>query len=832
MLVAPAGYGKTTLARQWLADRPHAWYQGDAASSDVAALALGLTKAAGELLPDVGRRLREWLPTSREPEQEVDVIERFLTEDLEAWLDEAWFVVDDYHLLSSTAAEDLIRRLFGTGTRHLLLTSRQRPAWSSARELLYGHFFELGQSSLAMTADEANDVLATGDAEAAGGLVALADGWPAVIGLAALAPGAINVGAALPERLHDYFAEELFASLPEESRDGLCRLALLPVASRAAAEAMLGREAGQVLAVARETGMFAAEPADEETFHPLLRAFLMQKLRELPGPDVTEAVDRAVEFLIQVGAWGDAFSLISDFDRHDLLDGLLAESIVPLTREGRLATLREWLEYAQRSDLASPYLDLAEAELTFRQGHLESGGVLARAAASSLSFDDPLQSLAHYRAGQSRHLVDDSLGALEHFKSAHVSAKTESDAANALWGEFIVTFELENAEAVTLLDTLERLGIKGGDSIARNACGRLLLAFCEGGVVPPLHELSSVVQLAREATDPLIRSALLRAVAGLLVLGAEYNSALEVVDRALHDAERFHIDFVRPHTLVSRAAAKIGLREFRDANAVLREIQAASRRMNDPYLAANADILRCKLLLSEGSPKAALDAASGVWSRGPTPSRQMEFAVTKAAAVACAGDPRAALNMLEQVVDLSTWLEPQLLFRWARGICSLLLEEENALEEVTRAYVATASAGAYDVFIFANRLHPAILNTLTADETLHEELAAVLLRSNDERRARALGLVLGPQHSEDTYPLTKRETEVYALLAEGKSNREIGRALFISEVTVKVHVRHILRKLGVRTRTEAAVLAARKPRPEELLGQDFPPAQEGSDLRA
>ncbi len=38
MLVAPAGFGKTTLAREWVADRPHVWYRGTTATADVAAL--------------------------------------------------------------------------------------------------------------------------------------------------------------------------------------------------------------------------------------------------------------------------------------------------------------------------------------------------------------------------------------------------------------------------------------------------------------------------------------------------------------------------------------------------------------------------------------------------------------------------------------------------------------------------------------------------------------------------------------------------------------------------------------------------------------------------
>lgn len=56
-------------------------------------------------------------------------------------------------------------------------------------------------------------------------------------------------------------------------------------------------------------------------------------------------------------------------------------------------------------------------------------------------------------------------------------------------------------------------------------------------------------------------------------------------------------------------------------------------------------------------------------------------------------------------------------------------------------------------------------------------------------------------------PLTLREAEVLGLVAEGQSNRDIGRQLFLSEATVKSHLVHIFTKLGVSSRT-AAVAAA------------------------
>ena len=57
--------------------------------------------------------------------------------------------------------------------------------------------------------------------------------------------------------------------------------------------------------------------------------------------------------------------------------------------------------------------------------------------------------------------------------------------------------------------------------------------------------------------------------------------------------------------------------------------------------------------------------------------------------------------------------------------------------------------------------------------------------------------------------LTVREAEVLSLVAEGRTNRDIGRALFLSEATVKSHLVHIFTKLGVGSRT-AAVARARE----------------------
>jgi DNA-binding NarL/FixJ family response regulator len=59
-------------------------------------------------------------------------------------------------------------------------------------------------------------------------------------------------------------------------------------------------------------------------------------------------------------------------------------------------------------------------------------------------------------------------------------------------------------------------------------------------------------------------------------------------------------------------------------------------------------------------------------------------------------------------------------------------------------------------------------------------------------------------------PLTQRESEVLAKLAEGLTNKQIAADLHISYETVKEHVQHILQKIGVTDRTQAAVWAVRR----------------------
>ena len=141
---------------------------------------------------------------------------------------------------------------------------------------------EIGQSLLAMSEDEVEEMLAGVHDGISTGLLALAGGWPAVIGLASLTTTESPLpadGLELPEQLYEFFADEVYRALEPESRIGLGLLATAPSLDRELAAELLGTErAERVCAEALTLGVLEERDGSLE-FHPLAAAFLEQQAR-------------------------------------------------------------------------------------------------------------------------------------------------------------------------------------------------------------------------------------------------------------------------------------------------------------------------------------------------------------------------------------------------------------------------------------------------------------------------------------------------------------------------------------------------------------------------
>jgi len=123
-----------------------------------------------------------------------------------------------------------------------------------------------------------------------------------------------------------------------------------------------------------------------------------------------------------------------------------------------------------------------------------------------------------------------------------------------------------------------------------------------------------------------------------------------------------------------------------------------------------------------------------------------------------------------------------------------------------QALNTTQTTGNYDAFVCAYRAFSELLEGLVDLEIENLKPFTSLIASLDPRIAEKIGLRATQRTDRSGATLTSREQEVYALMKQGLANREIAKALWISESTVKVHVHHVLEKLNVRSRTEAAAL--------------------------
>jgi ATP/maltotriose-dependent transcriptional regulator MalT len=276
-------------------------------SADVAALALGLARACSTVVEGCEVRLREHLRAVSAPAGSASILAEILCEDLASWPSDGWLVIDDYQeIAGAQPAESFVADLIAGCPLQVVLTSRQRPSWVSARSMLYGEVLEVNQAALAMDTREAAEVLSDWSEPAASGLVALANGWPAVIGLASVSSAEIDGEEAVPESLYHFFAEEVFDALGDDVRDGLMLLAVAPVVNRDLADELLGEERAETVCNAAIHVGVLVERDSRLELHPLARSFL----EERGAPPSREMIDQCLAHYRAAHDWDAAFDLI------------------------------------------------------------------------------------------------------------------------------------------------------------------------------------------------------------------------------------------------------------------------------------------------------------------------------------------------------------------------------------------------------------------------------------------------------------------------------------------------------------------------------------------
>ena len=354
LLVAPAGYGKTTVLAQWAArdERPFAWMTIDERDNDPLVLLRHLARALEPVAP-VDASVIQALEDPEEPlwERALPRLARAFAAAPEPIV----LVIDELQCLRRGESADIIALLLDQVPAGSLLAlgCRAEPPLPVARLRAAGRLTEFGADDLALTRREAELLLrAAGrnpDADELTELMGRSEGWAAGLYLVALAADEVLPAVGGDDRyLADYFHEECLGGLAPERLAFLRQSAVLETLSGPMCDAVLGRS---------ESGLELERLADEQLFVVRLDrsrgSYRYHSLfRELLASDLTEHERELVPTLHRRAAdWfegcGDAESALThtracgDIDRAARL---LGEVAFPAYFSGRADTVAEWLE--------------------------------------------------------------------------------------------------------------------------------------------------------------------------------------------------------------------------------------------------------------------------------------------------------------------------------------------------------------------------------------------------------------------------------------------------------------------------------------------------------
>jgi LuxR family maltose regulon positive regulatory protein len=803
-LVAPAGFGKTTLARQWAARQRHGWYAGGIGTADVAALAAGLAETVQAIVPGAGRRMLQRMRAASTPENDVDVLGELFAEDLADWPDDAWLVFDDYQFaMEANAPERFVELLVEQTPIRMLLASRNRPRWATGRRLLYAEISELTRNELAMNQEEAAEVIAAAHGAPAPGLVALSEGWPAVIGLAAIAPGRDLPESSIPETLHDYFAEELYAAASPDVQWGLCQLALVPSIAADLPAFLFGDRAPTILAESLRIGFLVAPDAGVFELHPLLRRFLEGRSAEFGQAALREIAARVGPFLVEQERWDDAYGLVERVFTKELFVELLELALPSLLPASRVATLTAWAELARKHSVESPFVSIAEAELALRHGRRKHAEAMALYAASQLPDSHALHSRTLFLAGTSAQLDNRDDQALQHYDEALRTAHDVDAQRNALWGKVVTQRKVAPQEVRATVRALEETADGSPTSRLRIVHGHFMLAALDGGLAAILEESEQTQPLLEKISDPLLWTASQTIHAQLLNVTGNYARALAISEEAERWARDHRVEFAVRYFRHDQAFAHIGLRNFGRALQALDWLRSDDLAQENQFLAAQERMLRARLWLAQGVSERAVAVLEDPPVRFPHSAEEKEFVALRSLSLVAAGRIEAALEDADAALVGARSVEALTLVPAIRAIAALKTQSHDAQELARHAFTVAQSSGDFNSFVTAYRAVPELLMSIAKDRDLRAILRNMLTNARDFDLGKQ-AMLLTPRDQHSRSPPTNREREVHTLIKQGLTNAEIAKTLFISVSTVKLHVRHILAKLHVRSRAEAA----------------------------
>ncbi|HSW03827.1 LuxR C-terminal-related transcriptional regulator [Aquabacterium sp.] len=856
---APAGFGKTTAmlqARERLeaAGINTAWLTLDRADNDVPRFLGGLAAAVAQLglEPRVGSAHGGATGNGSAP---LDALEALARDELPFTL-----FLDDAELIQEPAVLGLLREIIEHLPRRgqLVIGSRSLPDLGLGRLRARGQLLEIDAELLRFSLAEAAEFfrLRAGPALPAGLLSQLhhkTEGWITALWLAAMALERRGAADDFVERFSgsnravaDYLAEDVLAHQPPEIRDFLLRTSLLRQLDAPVCRALLPRvDCARVLQRLEAANLFVtpiADPAGEPPsyrYHSLFADFLRAQLQREQPDDIARLHLAASGWYEAQGRPVPAIDHAIEGGDHPHALHLLARHAEGFLEQGRMRLLDRWFSAMPPERLREqPLLQVVAvwAQL-FTHGpwganaQLEASGCLRSGDAEVQAHVNALRPML--LAMMDRHEDAYDAGRLSLGRLPSCRPFADSVLSNAM--AHIVSIMGQPGEAHRLLDAARRT--QGGSSF-----NRMYTESVEGVLDLKAGRLRQATARFRMAVSATPHAAAYththgNAWAGVLYAGAVYEAnELATAEHLLNVYLPLARDVGLPDHMIAshRMRARIAFQrgDVDAAFELLTALEYLGHHRQLPRVVHSAKLERARMLLLQGHGLAARDELNraddpAVWQPARVQQLQahdvddlligrLRWDIHFGDARAARPRAEAALAAAEATGSQHRALKLRVLLALTRqrsgdpagaqatmaellqqasreGFVRLILDEGPALAPL----VQRARAAAQD----SRRPEDPIVADFM--QRLLAQYGSAALADDSEPAAAA------STPGDITEPLTHKEIRVLQLLAEGYSNSAMAEKLFISDSTVRTHLRNINLKLGAHSRTQAVAIARR-----------------------
>ena len=836
---APAGFGKTTLISEWVADRREtvAWVSLDEGERDPSRFLGYLIAAIQTVAPDIGKGLVAALDTPQPPPSE-SILTSLLNE-LTLLPAPIVLVLDDYHLVDAKPVDQAVTFLLEhlPSQVHLVITTREDPQLPLSRLRARGQMTELRAADLRFTASEATEFLnpVMGLDLTAADIIALEDrteGWIAGLQLAAISIQGIADPTAFIESftgshrfVMDYLVDEVLHRQPPHVQSFLLRTSILDQLCGPLCDAVLGDHAvsGQETLEYIERSNLFLVPLDSERrwyrYHHLFAELLRQRLRQDTSWPTGGADQVVAELHERASAWYEARGLEIKAFQHAAASGnidrserLIMGKGIPIYVRGGLTPVLDWLDA-----LPAPVLDARPSLWVMSAVVLSIAGTVTRvepklqaaeAALHSKEADPRTQNLvgqiASIRAllgvlSADPHQIDiiiaQSREALDPGTSpVHSAADWKLGLAHLYKGE-------RSTARQVFVETIAASEASGNTHV------NILASTCLGRV----QELDNQLNLA--ATTYRRALTLIGEPPG--PVGCEAHCGLARIHYEWND-----LDAAQHHGQLSLYLARqVELASFVNSELVLARLQLAQGDVTGAIqsLAQTEQSVRERDFMVWMPEVAAVQVLAAI-QHGDL-DRAENLALTYHLPLSLArvhlgrGDASAArrvLGPLRDQMEAKGWEDDRLRVIILQSLAHHALGEHDTAVQLLGDALALAEPEGF-IRLFVDEGPPmASLLEIASAQGIRPGFTSRLLAAfpSPATTLDPMPSIVAQAPSQSLIePLSPRELEVLRLIAQGLSNHDISNRLFLALSTVKGHNRVIFSKLDVQRRTEAVARA-------------------------